>query len=76
MIRLRRIAGRLWSPVPVVGRTLSAVLVPESSEEAVVEVGLVLLAAGFVAAGLVPLALAVPGALLVAIGLGFNLRRR
>lgn len=37
--------------------------------------GLLLLAAGFLAAGLIPLALGVTGAILVAISLGFTFRR-
>jgi hypothetical protein len=66
---------RLLIPFRAIGRILGQVLVPETSQEAVVEVGLVLLAAAFLSAGLVPLAIGVPGGLLVAIGLGFNLRR-
>lgn len=55
---------------------IAAFFVPANDEEAAVLFGLFLLAAAFLLAGFVPLALGVPGALYVAIGLGFNLRRR
>jgi len=76
MTIIRRAFSRARAIVAVPGRILAAVLVPESSEEAVVEAGLVGLAITFLVAGSVPLAIGVPSALLVAIGLGFDLRRR
>lgn len=63
-------------PVRIVAPLLpSDTTTPEGQKEAVVLYGLALLAAAFAAAGMPPLALGVPGALLVAIGLGFSLRR-
>ncbi len=56
-------------------RGLALVVVPETSEEAVVEVGLLLVAGAFLLAGRPELALGVPGGLLVLIGLGFTFRR-
>lgn len=67
---------RLRNAAAVLGRLFAAVFVPESSEEALVEFGAILIAAGFVAAGYLPLAMGVPGALFILIGLGFTLRRR
>lgn len=60
----RALAGAIAPFRPTPGTTEGAVML-----------GLALLAAGFLAAGLVPFALGVPGACLIAIGLGFSLRR-
>ncbi len=59
----------------LVHRLVLALRPEPGTTEGAVMLGLVLIAAGFLAAGLVPLALGVPGLLLVAIGLGFSLRR-
>jgi hypothetical protein len=52
------------------------ILVPDSPEEAAVIFGLALVAGGLLLAGLAPLALVVPGAVYVLIGLGFKFGRR
>lgn len=73
---MRRLLERIRAAVAVPVGWLGLMVVPESGEEAAVLVGMALLAAGFLVAGMPALALSVPGALYVAIGLGFSLRRR
>ncbi len=70
------VAGRVRDAAAAVVGWVALMVVPESGEEAAVLVGMVLLAAGFLVANMPALALLVPGTLYVAIGLGFNLRRR
>lgn len=65
MTRIRAAAG-----------VLAGVFAPESGEEACVIVGCLLLAAAFLVAGLPALSLGVPGAIYVAVGLGFKFGRR
>ncbi len=69
------IAAALFAPIKVLGM----VFVPENDEEASVLVGLALIVPGFIVAWAISWTLAcallVPGALFIAIGLGFNLRR-
>ena len=63
-------------PVRIIAPLLPAdTTTPDGQREAVVLYGLALLAAGFVVGGHLDWALGLPGALLVAIGLGFSLRR-
>lgn len=62
-------------PVDLVRRLALALRPEPGTTEGAVMLGLALIAAGFLVAGLVPLALGVPGVLLVAVGLGFDLRR-
>lgn len=72
MMRFRALAS-------LAHRVLAGTIAPfrptPGTTEGAVMLGLALLAAGFLAAGLVPFALGVPGGLLVVIGLGFSLRR-
>ncbi len=71
----RRVLGRIRVAVATGAGWLALLIVPESSEEAAILVGMALLAGAFLLAGSPSLALGIPGALYVAIGLGFNLRR-
>ena len=72
MSRFRRAADALGN---LFGRGWAVIRPEPGTTEGAVMIGLVLLAAAFIAAGLIPLALGVPGAVLVAVGLGFSLRR-
>lgn len=71
---------RLRAAGAALAATIRAVLVPESDAEAAVIFGLSLVAAGFLAAEqlgsivFAPLALLVPGAVYVLVGLGFGRR--
>lgn len=64
------------TPFRAAAGLLANAFAPESSEEALVEVGLAGIAITLLVAGLPVLALGIPSALILAIGLGFNLRRR
>lgn len=72
MTTLRRLTSDLRD---LVGRALVPFRPAPGTTEGAVMLGLVLIAAAFVVAGLLPLALGIPGACLVMIGLGFSLRR-
>jgi hypothetical protein len=79
MRRLLGLAGALAERVTAAGRATAAalamVVVPDSDEEAAVLLGLAGIAVTFLIRGQPDLAIGVPSALLVAIGLGFTLRR-
>lgn len=73
MTRLRAAAAA----IAALSARVAAPFRPEpGTTEGAVMLGLALLAGGFAVAGLWPLALGVPGALLFAVGLGLDLRRR
>jgi hypothetical protein len=69
---MTRLAGALRA----IAEPFALVLVPDSPEEAAIIFGLALVTGGLLLAGLVPLALVVPGAVYVLIGLGFKFGRR
>jgi hypothetical protein len=75
MNRISRLVDALLAGPRRVFGPIAAVFVPESGEEACVLLGLAMIAGAFLVAGLPALALGVPGALYIAIGLGFNLKR-
>jgi hypothetical protein len=69
---MNRLAGALRA----IAAPFALILVPDSSEEAAIIFGLVLVSAALVLAGYLPLAVGVPGAVYVLIGLGFKFGRR
>lgn len=73
---MRRAGRAVRAAITGAAGVVAMVLVPESDAEATVLIGLALLAAGFLVAGLPALALLVPGGLYVAMGLGFTLGGR
>lgn len=73
MTRIRALATALAA---LVVRAVAPFRPEPGTTEGAVMLGLALLASGFAVAGLWPLALGVPGALLFAVGLGLDLRRR
>lgn len=68
MTRLAPIASALRQVAGAVARLVRAFLPEPGTTEGAVLLGMLLLAAGFVAADLAPLALLVPGAILVILG--------
>ena len=76
MNRLRAARAAVAGAIRAIAAPFALVLVPESSEEAAIIFGLVLISAALILAGQLPLALGVPGAVYVLIGLGFKFGRR
>lgn len=82
MSRIRGFVERVAGGLRAAAGPVLQVVIPESSQEACVLVGMLLLAVGFLVTGnrfgpdLSSLALLVPGTLYVLIGLGLNLGRR